>query len=120
MAIASGGSPARMAGITNSSSRVKVTPRPTSAVTPRQRPNATTASAKAAPMIHSDVDRSWSESRYGDGVERAVRGVNEHDVVALPKPGRLVLGTGGGGGGEAGAGGGGRGGGRWGSGGGGG
>ncbi len=61
MATSMGGRPSRIPGMTNVSSSTNVTASPTSAVTPRQRPNAITASANAAPNSHSGSARSWSE-----------------------------------------------------------
>ena len=58
--MSSGGSPPRIAGTTKSTSTTKVTPSPTSAVTPRSRPNATRATTKASASIHSCEPRWWS------------------------------------------------------------
>ncbi len=57
MATNRGGSPARIAGITNSSSTAKLTPSPTSALKPRQRPNATMTSAARPSMSRSGWPR---------------------------------------------------------------
>ena len=60
IATANGGLPSRMAGMTNQRMTVKVNPRPSSAVSPRHRPNASTAMTNAANSTHSWLPRSWS------------------------------------------------------------